>query len=97
SSKVVAVPQKQTEDRRAKAAVVVVDSSEEEEEGTALIRLKRNTGKTSGTSLVQVAVKVVDKSDKKGVTTEEIEAENLSLAKGEEKAVEVTETSEEEE
>ncbi|CAJ2659928.1 unnamed protein product [Trifolium pratense] len=96
SSKVVAVPEKQTEYRRAKAAAVVVDSSEEEEEGTALIRRKRNTGKTSETSQVQVEVKVVDKSDKKGVATEEIEAENRSLAKGEEKAVEVTEASKEE-
>ncbi|PNY10543.1 cyclin-D1-1 [Trifolium pratense] len=55
-------------------------------------------GKTTGTSQVQVPVKaeevmVVNKSDKKGVATEEIEAENPSLAKGKEKAVEVTETS----
>ncbi|KAK2369653.1 putative cyclin-D6-1 [Trifolium repens] len=70
--------QKQVEDRREKAAAVV-DSSEEEEGGTALVRRKRNTGNTTGTSQVQEPVKVeevVDKSDKKGLATEEIEAEN---------------------
>ncbi|GAU37037.1 hypothetical protein TSUD_207430 [Trifolium subterraneum] len=69
---------------------MVVDSYEEE--GTALIRQKRNMGKTSGTSQVQVAL-VVDKSDKNGVATKGIEAENQSLAKDKEKAVEVIETS----
>ncbi|GAU42487.1 hypothetical protein TSUD_100990 [Trifolium subterraneum] len=74
---------------------VLAYSSEEEEE-TALIRQKRKTGKTSGTYQVQVPVKaekvmVVGISDKKGVAR--VEAENRSLSKGKEKAVEVTETS----
>jgi hypothetical protein len=71
--------QKQIEDRREKAAAVVDSSEEEEEGGTALVRRKRNTGNTTGTSQVQEPVKVeevVDKSDKKGLATEEIEAEN---------------------
>ncbi|KAK2423913.1 putative cyclin-D6-1 [Trifolium repens] len=80
-SKVMAVRQKQIKDRREKAAAVVDSSEEEEEEGgTALVRRKRNTGNTTGTSQVQVPVKmeeVVDKSDKKGLATEEIEAENI--------------------
>jgi Rieske Fe-S protein len=78
-SKVMAVRQKQIKDRREKAAAVVDSSEEEEEGGTALVRRKRNTGNTTGTSQVQVPVKVeevVDKSDKKGLATEEIEAEN---------------------
>jgi hypothetical protein len=71
--------QKQIEDRREKAAAVVDSSEEEEEGGTALVRRKRNTGNTTGTSQVQEPVKVeevVDNSDKKGLATEEIEAEN---------------------
>jgi hypothetical protein len=79
-SKVMAVRQKQIKDRREKAAAVVDSSEEEEEGGTALVRRKRNTGNTTGTSQVQVPVKVeevVDKSDKKGLATEEIEAENI--------------------
>jgi hypothetical protein len=78
-SKIMAVRQKQIKDRREKAAAVVDSSEEEEEGGTALVRRKRNTGNTTGTSQVQEPVKVeevVDKSDKKGLATEEIEAEN---------------------